>query len=1237
LVSPTTSRTPPANRDDSSAFGTAAALFRAFDGISNRVSVVDEDLTVVFVNNAIRAELGDLVGRKCHETELGSDDICSRCPVKSDWDYARGPYRREGTDSKGNVYEFTVSKFVDLSSGKAYWISEERDITNRALTEQKLDTLSAAIDQMSDSVCISDLEGRIIYINRAYVQLTGYDDKSVAGLSMTDITGGSSSGATMQAIMKAAADRGWRGEMTGLRRDGSRYYANVEAKPVKNSSGRTVAVAGILRDITMQKSEKVEHEKYTSELEAKMEARTTELARRVSQLMTINKISRVVTSILDLDELMTEFAKSIAQGFGYPHVFLMMMDKEHEDLYLRAFYGRDADMIPKDMRQKLKEGIIGHSAYFGETLVSGNVESDPRYVRRYLIGTRSEVSVPVKFRGEVLGVLDVQSEIRDAFTRNDVNILEMMADMLASSITNARAYTEAREREAALSVIDRISKQISYRLEPTVVMEQVSRDAATLLKSEKAMVGLVDESAKTLTWVAPYRIEKEKIKGLIFDPELGVTGRALRLLKTEMSNDYTADPDSSERDADLFDIKSMIAAPMIIEGRGIGTINAYNKLDGKGFTKSDALILSSLADHAAIALENANLVSTLNQRVHSQLALLDTALSMQRQFESGSLYEVVANKLKEVVWNDEITFYKTDWAKEILIPVYSRGPFTPEIMADSAPIGTGITGHVARTGKAELVNDTSLDPRLIQVQGTPDKEKEAMMAIPLVGKDQVIGVLALYRDGGPIFTDSEFEIAQLFASQAAVAIENATLYQAREALLEESKKKVEQMANVLELTMSVMYMDDLEKLLRRVVEIIVKSFGFKRASVGLFDFEHDNFVYKASAGYPAWIQMRTVRPAANILDDFDERFKVGQTSYYRKFEDQDYGVETFEFLANPELAGKPRASPDAWHERDILMCALRDRSGRLTGYLLVDEPVDWKMPTRSQIEVLEILAGIASIAIENSKAFENQVMATNEIALLNDLMTHDINNFNQGIMGYIELLLQDKRLEESQRKYADRALTQVRNNARLIDNIRMLAKVRVMSEADFVPTDIQKAVAEAIVAVEKSASPDKRVVVSSHLLHDMYYTTANEYLRELFVNLLSNSVKFDPSKRVRVDVTISEEVTSQMASWIVSVVDHGRGISDERKKVIFERFATGVTGIKGFGLGLSIVKSIVDKLGGRIWVEDRVKDDFTKGTVFKVSLPKASPPQAPKEVTGTSSGSTPEPPSLGQDEEAPDA
>ena len=1232
MVNPTTRRTPPDDSDSADAQRSHDELFQAFEAAPELVSVVDSEFNIVFLNTKLKAIVGDLVGKKCHETELGSGDVCNHCPIKNNWDFDKGPSTQRGTDAAGKTWEFTVNRFVDRKTGSVYYVSFERDISDEAGTERKLKTMMASVDQMANAVCVADLDGKLIYVNKAYVQLTGYDEKSVSGLSMTDVTSGNSSGSTMHAILKVAVNRGWRGEMTGLRKDGTRYYTYVDAKSVRDDKGMPIAVVAILRDVTRQKSEKVEIEKYTYELESKMEARTTELARRVSQLMTINKISRAVTSILDPEELMGEFVKSISQGFGYQHVFLLLMDKERGDLYLKTFFSKDADAIPKDMRQKLKEGIIGHAAYFGETLVSGNVEADPRYIRKTLIGTKSELAVPVTFRGEILGILDVQSDIRDAFTRNDVNILEMLADMLSNSITNARVYTEAKEREAALSVLDRISKQISYRLEPSVVLDQVARDAASLLKAEKAMVGLVDEKMNSISWVSPYKINKEKLKGLKFSADLGVTGRALKLLKTEISNDYLVDPDANERDAELFEIRSLVAAPMIIEGRGIGTINVYNKLHNLPFTKSDALFLSSLADHAAVALENANLVSSLNQRVHSQLALLETALSMQRQVETRSVYELVANKLKEVVWNDEITFYKVDLGRALLVPLYSKGPYTREIMADqSLPIGEGITGTVARSGKAELINDTNSDPRTVQIPGTPT-EGEAMMAIPLVGKERVIGVLAMYRDGGPVFTETEFEIARLFASQAAVAVENAELYGARETLLVDSKRKVEQMAKVLDLTTSVMYMDDLDKLLQRCVEAVVQSFGFKRAAAFLLDSDREVFVMKALCGYPTWVSKGDTRTVQHVLEDLEDKFRIGLTSYYVKYEDQQYGIDSFTFIAHPEFADRPRMAPDAWHERDILRFVFKDRSGRLIGYMLVDEPTDGKMPTKAQIEVLEILGGIASIAVENSKTYERQVMATNEIALLNDLMTHDINNFNQGIMGYIELLLQDKRLEEGQRSYAERALLQVRNNARLIDNMRKLAKIRMASDADFVPMDLHEVTSHAGEMVAK-ANPDRKITVVSNLISDTYFVMANDFIHELFMNVFSNAVKFDSSKRVRVEVMIAEEASASGASWVVSVVDRGRGIPDDRKNTVFERFATGVTGIKGFGLGLSIVKSIVDKYGGRIWVEDRVKGDFTKGTVFKIVLPKAYPNPS-KAPTSSPSSKTPEPPSQGRNGEA---
>ncbi len=283
--------------------------------------------------------------------------------------------------------------------------------------------------------------------------------------------------------------------------------------------------------------------------------------------------------------------------------------------------------------------------------------------------------------------------------------------------------------------------------------------------------------------------------------------------------------------------------------------------------------------------------------------------------------------------------------------------------------------------------------------------------------------------------------------------------------------------------------------------------------------------------------------------------------------------------------------------------------------MMVDEPVDLKMPSKEQIDVLEVLAGIASIGLENSRLYERQVLAVNEIALLNDLMTHDINNFNQGIMGYIELLLQDKRLDEGQKKYAEKALVQVRNNARVIDNIRKLAKVRSMSEDDFTVYDIHGPIVSAVQAVSKS-SGEKTIQVVPNLAKGAHFVRANGYINDMFLNIIMNAAKFDSAKVVRVEVTVDEVKDSRGEFWVVSVSDRGRGVPDDRKQTVFERFATGATGVKGFGLGLSIVGTIVEKYQGRIWVEDRVRGDFSKGSVFKVMLPKADPKDAKAALPG---------------------
>jgi signal transduction histidine kinase len=99
---------------------------------------------------------------------------------------------------------------------------------------------------------------------------------------------------------------------------------------------------------------------------------------------------------------------------------------------------------------------------------------------------------------------------------------------------------------------------------------------------------------------------------------------------------------------------------------------------------------------------------------------------------------------------------------------------------------------------------------------------------------------------------------------------------------------------------------------------------------------------------------------------------------------------------------------------------------------------------------------------------------------------------------------------------------------------------------------------------------------------------------------------YDPHEKVSVEVSIGEFRIEPRKYWCVSVADHGIGIPDSKKKVVFGRIQTGDERLSASGLGLSIVRAIVEGYHGMVWVEDRVTGDPSEGSVFRVALPMAS-------------------------------
>jgi signal transduction histidine kinase len=242
--------------------------------------------------------------------------------------------------------------------------------------------------------------------------------------------------------------------------------------------------------------------------------------------------------------------------------------------------------------------------------------------------------------------------------------------------------------------------------------------------------------------------------------------------------------------------------------------------------------------------------------------------------------------------------------------------------------------------------------------------------------------------------------------------------------------------------------------------------------------------------------------------------------------------------------------------------------------------------------------------------------------LLFDIISHDIGNYHQIIQNSLEIVTSlfkknsnniTSLSQESEKiitflTTAKKALTK---SQLLVDNIRRLERLYAQKDPLLILKNLPDVINNAHTTVEQTLYDNnpqgKRIRFSIKVIDGHHYATdinviAEDLIEEIFINLFSNSVKYTDSSEVKIDVLIRDYFIGEVKYWMITVSDYGKGIPDLMKKDLFERFYSKA---KGSGLGLSIVKTLVERYKGKIWVGDRIYEDYSKGTTFGMIFPAA--------------------------------
>ncbi|MBK5098242.1 MAG: GAF domain-containing protein [Gemmatimonadetes bacterium] len=469
-----------------------------------------------------------------------------------------------------------------------------------------------------------------------------------------------------------------------------------------------------------------------------------------------------------------EICHAVADGLydealGYDFVAVLLVDRSTGDRVLMASRGR-AD-APEGLRVKPGIGLSERPLLDGQLHYTPKVTQDTRYLPTRNEG--SEVDLPLQVNRELVGVLVVESDRADAFGADDFEILQAAANQAGIAIGRARLLAETQRRAAEEEALRATMADLSAQLEISTLLQSVLERAVGLLGVSHGELAIYEPEAEELVIAASHNVGKQDTTGTRMAVGEGAMGHVARTGEPLVIPNYGEWNGRSDQ-YETVEFVGVMVAPLLIGGRLVGALAFMDKNPERRFDDEDVRLLNMFARHAAIAIDNAQLFTAVRRRSTEQDALLETLKDLSGELElSKVLHRVVerAVTLLGVAGGELATW---DPAGRDLEIVASHNMGTNAVGTRMA-IGEGAMGRVAETNEPLVIPDyqewASRSAKYTQ------SVVQTVMAAPLMIGSRLVGVIAaVHSDPSREFGTEDLRLLELFAPQAAIAIENARLF-----------------------------------------------------------------------------------------------------------------------------------------------------------------------------------------------------------------------------------------------------------------------------------------------------------------------------------------------------------------------------------------------------------------------------------------------------------------------------
>ncbi|MBU0705484.1 MAG: GAF domain-containing protein [Chloroflexi bacterium] len=672
----------------------------------------------------------------------------------------------------------------------------QHEISERKRAERALGVEKAHLDQLFGSVpeaiVLVDNDSRVLRINDEFTRMFGYTIDEVLSQSIDELLAPDALIEKARAITKRVAG-GDRTVFEAKRqhKDGTFVDVSILGTTVL-VDGEQTAVYAVYRNITERKRAAESLQQAHDELEKY----TTILERQTARLQVGSEVAREVSAILDVRQLLDETVHLISEKFDLYHAGVFMVGEPGEYAILRATSSEGGRrMLERGYRLPVgRDSAVGYVATTGEHRIVLDVGEDAAsFDIPDLPGTRSEICLPLRAGGRIIGVLDIQSTLEAAFSEDDVPGFQALADQLAVSIENAR-------------LVERTESQLR---ETERLYGEYSAAAWADLLSPGRPLGYIYDRVDVLP------ATESPVPGLAL--ERGGPGT---------------------RGATL-------AVPLKVRGQTIGVLGVQEGDGAREWSPEEVAIVEAVSDQVAMALDSARLFGETRTRAEELAVLNELAQSLAASLTVEEVLEETYRGVSQLL--DATNFYVglyDSQKDEISFPLDVTESVEDQQIT-VIPADQGYAGYIVRNRTSLLVAEDTVEEVLEKTTGSGIEGVGQMalsyLGVPLLIGDRVLGVIAVQDYATPhVYDARDQSLLTAIASQAAIAIQSANLF-------EEVQRRAVQLAAAAEVARDATAILEVDQLLDETVHLISEQFGYYHAGVFLLDEQDEYAVLQAAS------------------------------------------------------------------------------------------------------------------------------------------------------------------------------------------------------------------------------------------------------------------------------------------------------------------------------------------------------------------------------------------------------